>query len=89
MSLGCKLRSTSNLAVVPNQEHVQSIINAAYRLIEAAPNGRAYGDDVARAAGLDGNDARNAFKEAERQGQIACRGGWQGGMGLPYDVERP
>lgn len=75
---------------MPNEEHVQAIIDSAGRLIDASSTGRAGGATIAREAGLEPNgaDAYHAFREAERRGAIAFSG-WKGGLRGPYDVERP
>lgn len=75
---------------MPNQEHVQAIIEAGQRLADESPTGRAKGDAVVEAAGVPTENAQAywAFREAEKRGGLVMHS-WQGSMRGPYEVSRP
>jgi hypothetical protein len=77
---------------VPNDELVQALTDAAFRLISASPDGIVEGADVARDIGRDPEDPNaelhHAFWEIDRRGQLVVSA-WEGGMGLPTDVRLP
>jgi hypothetical protein len=76
--------------LVPDADFTKEVTDAALKLISASRTGEVEGDEIAREAGRESGDidVYYALREADRRGDLECRG-WEGGMGLPGIVRLP